>query len=153
MENNQMNFLGENSAEKELKALQKQVARKDFIIDELSSPKSKQKDMAVFTHAKKLCEYIFVITEKSPKKYRWSIIARLQNYSSQIIDYLYQANFERGEKRLAYQTRANVYLHMLDFYADTAKTMQAINNHQCEVIAKQICEVQKLLAGWIKSSK
>lgn len=53
MENNQMNFLGENSAEKELKALQKQVARKEFIIDELSSPKSKQKEMAVFTHAKK----------------------------------------------------------------------------------------------------
>jgi len=33
----------------------------------------KDREMAVFTHAKKLSEYIFVISEKSPVKFRWNI--------------------------------------------------------------------------------
>ena len=67
--------------------------------------------MAVFTHAKKLSEYIFVITEKSPKKLRWSIVARLQNCSVDVIENLYRANYEREtEPRLNYQKSASVSL-------------------------------------------
>lgn len=139
--------------EKEGLASTDDVARKNFIIDALATSGAGQKDMAVITHAKKLGEYILIITEKSPKKYRWSIVSKLQNCSSQIIDCLYQANFEKDEKREFYQTRAGVELNLLDFYAETAKKMQAITIHQMEVIAKQIFETKKLLGGWIRSTK
>ena len=56
------------------------VSRAPFRIQEFDTPRDKE--MAVFTHAKKLSEYIFVITEKSPKKLRWSIVSRLQNIST-----------------------------------------------------------------------
>ncbi|MDE5728708.1 MAG: hypothetical protein K2I20_00845, partial [Clostridia bacterium] len=69
------------------------AARKPYRITDFDSPRDKE--MAVFTHAKKLSEYIFVITEKSPKKLRWSIISRLQNASVDVIENLYKANFSR----------------------------------------------------------
>ena len=66
------------------------VSRKPFRIHDFDTPKDKE--MAVFTHAKKLSEYIFVITEKSPAKLRWNIVSRLLNCSVDIIENLYTAN-------------------------------------------------------------
>ncbi|MCM1306909.1 MAG: four helix bundle protein [Bacteroides sp.] len=127
------------------------AGRAPFRIRDFDAPRDK--DMAVLTHAKKLSEYLFVITEKSPVKYRWNIVSRLLNTSTDIIEFLYQANFEKGERRLDWQKKALVYLNMLDFYTETAKTKQAINFHQMNVIALQIYEVKKLLNGWIRSDK
>ena len=127
-------------------------SRKPFRIKDFDSPRDKE--MAVFTHAKKLSEYIFVITEKSPKKLRWSIISRLQNTSVEIIEFLYRANFEREEEpRISFQKRAAVGLKLLDFYAETARKKQGITIRQTEVIARQIHETNKLLNGWVKSTK
>ena len=109
--------------------------------------------MAVFTHAKKLSEYIFVITEKSPAKLRWNIVSRLLNCSVDIIENLYTANYMRGEDRIAWQKKAMISLNLLDFYTETAKTKQAISVRQMTIIVKQITEVRKLLTGWVKATK
>ena len=128
------------------------AARKPFHINDFDSPRDKE--MAVFTHAKKLSEYVFVITEKSPKKLRWSIVSRLQNASVGVIESLYRANFEREDApRIAYQKSAAVNLSLLDFYAETARRKQAITVHQSAIIARQIAETRKLLNGWIRSTK
>ena len=120
------------------------VSRAPFRIHDFDTPRDKE--MAVFTHAKKLSEYIFVITEKSPKKLRWSIVSRRQNISTELIENLYRANNEREEAaRLEYQKRASVCIDLLDFYAETAKRMKAINLHQMSVIARQTSDVNKLL--------
>ena len=128
------------------------AGRKPFVIHDFDTPRDRE--MAVFTCAKKLSEYIFVITEKSPKKFRWSIISRLQNASVDIIENLYRANFEReSEARIAYQKSALVSINLVDFFAETARAKQAINLHQTAVIAKQIVECKKLLNGWVKATK
>ncbi len=127
------------------------ASRKPFKLHDFDTPRDK--DMAVITHAKKLSEYLFVITEKSPKKFRWNIVGRLLNTSTDIIECLYRANYERGEERLYWQKKAMIALNMLDFYTDTARTKQAINFHQLTVIVKQIVETQKLLSGWVRSTK
>ena len=46
-----------------------------------------------------------------------------------------------------------IALNILDFYADTAKTKQAITFRQMTLMAKQISEVKKLLSGWVRSTK
>ena len=128
------------------------VARKPFVITSLDPAKDREKEMSVFTDAKKLSEYIFLITEKSPKKYRWSIIANIRNCSTKIIELLYRANFERNEFRLNYQKEAGVQLRLLDHYAEMAFKLQAISFKQMEHIAKLIVKTRKLLAGWTKST-
>ncbi|MDE6276347.1 MAG: four helix bundle protein [Clostridia bacterium] len=127
------------------------ASRKPFRIHDFDSPRDKE--MAVFTHAKKLSEYIFVITEKSPVKLRWSIVSRLLNCSVDIIENLYMANYTRGEERIVWQKKAMIALNLLDFYTETAKTKQAITVRQMTIIVNQITEVRKLLTGWVKSTK
>lgn len=127
-------------------------ARKPFVLHDFDTPHDRE--MAVFTSAKKLAEYIFVVSEKSPKKFRWSIITRLQNASVDVVENLYRANFERvEERRIAYQKSALVSLHLVDFFAETAKTKQAISLKQMTVIGRQIVECKKLLNGWVKATK
>lgn len=115
--------------------------------------KTTEKEMAIFTHAKKLAEYIVVITEKSPKKFRWNIVSRLQNVALEVVDKLYFANLENGEKRMEFQKSATVALQLVQFYAEIAKKMQAISLHQLDVIATQTQECRKLLFGWVRSTK
>ena len=143
----------ENNKEKNTdeQNLQLHTSRKPFVIKTIET-KVSDKEMAVFTHAKKLSEYIFTITEKSPKKYRWSIVAKLQNTSVEVIENLYHANFDIANREF-FQTKANVKLHLLEHFAETAKNMQAINIHQMLVMGKQIAETQKLLSGWNRATK
>ena len=80
------------------------------------------------------------------------------NYSDRIIQHIICDDVlapyaERNEARLMYQKKAGLNLRILDFYTETAKRLQAINNHQMEVVAKQLAEVKKMLAGWIKHTK
>ena len=130
-------------------------SRKPFRIKDFESEylSPHDKEMAVFTHAKKLSEYIFVITEKSPKKLRWSIVSRLQNASVEIVENLYRANYERETTRIEYQKSAAVGLRILDFYSETARKKRAITIRQTEIIARQISETTRLLNGWVKSTK
>lgn len=137
----------------ELKDEIKIVARKPFVLVSMDPAKDREREMAVFTNAKKLSEYIFTITENAPKKYRWSIITRLQDASIAVVELLYRANFEKGEKRLEYQKEAGVQMRIIDHYAEVAFKLQAISLKKMEYIAKLIIEARKLLAGWSKSSK
>ena len=44
-------------------------------------PVNNQGDLAVITAAKDLCSYILKITDKSPKKFRFTLTSRLQTYA------------------------------------------------------------------------
>ncbi|MCM1290037.1 MAG: four helix bundle protein [Corallococcus sp.] len=127
------------------------ASRKPFRLKDFDTPRDKE--LAVITHAKKLCEYLFVITDKSPAKYRWNIVGRLLNTATDVVECLYRANYERDAERIRWQKQAMINLNMLDFFAETAKTKQAINFHQLTVIVQQIVETQKLLSGWVRSTK
>lgn len=145
-------FTPNDEDEPKVEAVDNNAGRKPFRITDFDT--LPDRELAVFTRAKKLSEYLFVITEKSPKKLRWSIVERLLNGSTEIIENLYRANYERErERRVEFQKRAMVNLNILDFYAETAKTKRAITTRQMLIIAKQIAEVKKLLTGWIKSTK
>ena len=53
---------------------------------------NKQGDLSVITKAKEVCSYILTITDKSPKRFRFTPVSRLQNYSLSIIENLILAN-------------------------------------------------------------
>ena len=70
-----------------------------------------QSDLAVITKAKELCSYVMTITDKSPKKFRFTLVAKLQTYALNVIENLYRANevfarrgdAEKAAQRLDYQ--------------------------------------------------
>ena len=53
---------------------------------------NKQGDLSVITKAKEVCSYILTITDKPPKRFRFTLVSRLQNYSLTIIENLILAN-------------------------------------------------------------
>ena len=51
-----------------------------------------EKELFVIVKAKDLGNYIFTVTDKSPKKFRFTLVSRMQNLSLDIIENLYRAN-------------------------------------------------------------
>lgn len=122
--------------------------------------KSVESELTVITRAKELCEYILIVTDKSPKKFRFTLVSRLQNYSLSVIEHLYRANNvfatnsdkpERCEKRLELQHEAMTELRLLAYLSMIARESQCILPRQQSQISSKIIETQKLLYAWIKS--
>lgn len=114
-------------------------------------------DLMVITVAKKLCAYVILITEKSPKKYRSVFVNRMQNYCLNTIEYLLKANFIRmdcslnKDKREQYQKEAIVELKLLGYIAMVAESTGCILKKQYKQISMQLAETINLIVAWKKS--
>lgn len=51
------------------------------------------RELYVITKAKDMGNYIYTITDKSPKKFRFTLVPKLQSLTIDIIENLYRANF------------------------------------------------------------
>ena len=119
-----------------------------------------EKELLVIVKAKDLGNYIFTVTDKSPKKFRFTLVSRMQNLSLDIIENLYRANqvfvrnrddTRRIEKRREYQREAYTAIKMLNYIAWMAREQQCILPKQFSQIAKQSTEVTQLLVAWTKA--
>jgi len=119
----------------------------------------RQSELSVITKAKDLCSYILTVTEKSPKRFRFTLTAKLQNYALNIIENLYRANevfLVKGnpatyERRREYQRQAMTECRLLAYMAQLAMEQGAILSKQYEQITKKGYDVQNLLGAWMKS--
>lgn len=121
-----------------------------------------ESELTVITRAKELCQYILTITDKSPKKYRFTLVSRLQNYSLTVIEQLYKANHvflgssdreRQFEKGLALQHEAMTQLRLLAYLSMVARECQCILPKQQAQISSKIMDTQRLLYAWIKSDE
>lgn len=91
----------------------------------------KQSELTVITKAKELCSYVLTISDKSPKKFRFTLLSRLQNYSISIVEQLLYANEvrmafkntqllgKRLEMRRNFQQQAFTDMKMLSYLSGT----------------------------------
>ena len=49
-------------------------------------------ELSVITKAKELCGYVMTVTDKSSKRFRFTLVSRMQNYALDVIENLYTAN-------------------------------------------------------------
>lgn len=119
-------------------------------------------ELVVITKAKDLGSYIFTITDKSPKKFRFTLVSRMQNLSLDIIEELYRANtvfvknskdITHMEKRVYYQHKAYIDLKLLGYIALMSREQQCILPKQYEQISKQATEINQLLVSWVNSDR
>lgn len=118
------------------------------------------KDLQVTQKAKELCDYIFLISERMPKKTRFTLTVRLQNMALDVISYIYTANEvfirnekdrERIEERMYYQRKAGTSLKLVGYVAHIALQQQAILPKQFEKLSQMIYVCGNMLGGWIQS--
>ena len=120
-----------------------------------------QSDLAVITKAKDLCAYIMTVTDKSPKRFRFTLVAKLQNYSLNIIENLYRANDvfvkagdkEKAAQRVDFQHQALTELKLLGYMAQLAMEQGCILPKQYEQITKKIHDCQNMLGAWLNSDR
>ena len=117
--------------------------------------KTKNSELIIITKMKKLIEYIFIITEKSPKKYRFTLVDRMYNLSIDALYCLYKANnIKLGDNnRLEQQENARVNLQMLDAVTNISYEAKCVTFSQYSHIGEYINECLTLLSKWIKSDE
>ena len=101
------------------------------------------------------------VTEKSPKRFRFTLVSRLQNYALDIIECLFMANevfVAAGDaagaaNRLQMQRRAMTRLKLLGYVAELAMKQGCILPKQYEQITKFIFDTQNLLGAWMNSDR
>lgn len=118
---------------------------------------NKQGDLSVITKVKEVCSYILTITDKSPKRFRFTLVSRLQNYSLTIIEKLIMANEiyvcnNRQEvdenallERRRLQKSAMTHIKLLAYIAQVSMEQQCILPKQYEQITKKLYDCQNLL--------
>lgn len=115
----------------------------------------KKNELFVMTLVKELSKYIIIVTEGAPKKFRYTLVKRMQNYSLDIIENVHIANSYLPEdiRRKEHQERAKRILQVLDYFANLAYEVECIKFKQYEEISKKIASSLLYLNKWINSTK
>ncbi len=121
----------------------------------------KQSELTVITKTKDLCSYVMTITQKSPKRFRFTFVSRLQNLALSAIENLFRANdifvsktdVSSQKERLSFQRSAMTDLKVLGYIALLAMEQGCILPRQYEQISRQIADCQNLLGAWMNSDR
>lgn len=122
------------------------------------------KEMMVITKAKDLLEHSFNMTantEKFPKKYRFSISARIENISIEIYENLVRANEynltdpTEKAKRLQCQQQSIVLCKLLNTLIELAYKIKSIkiSSKSVEYWCGLVVEVKRMSAAWRNNDK
>ena len=122
---------------------------------------AEKSELSVITKAKELCSCIMTVTDKSPRRFRFTLLSRMQNYALDVIKNLYIANEiyvqtgrrDQAEKRQAYQQQAQTALRLLGYIAQLAMEQQCILPRQYEQITRQVYDCRNLLGVWMVSDR
>jgi len=118
-------------------------------------------ELSVITKAKDICSYIMTVTDKSPKRFRFTLVSRLQNYALDVIENLIMANetfVNAGDarsaiERMSYQRKAMSRLKLLSYMSELAMKQGCILPKQYEQVTKQVYDAENMLGAWMNSDK
>lgn len=114
----------------------------------------------IINKAEALVEYIYTITEKSPKKIRTDLVSKLRNLSIDIIEKLVRTNAipindpvqpDEALRRLRQQRDLIVDIQVLETVLEIAKKRGYITNHQFEHCTKITFEFREMVSRWNES--
>ena len=117
--------------------------------------RKKKSELVVITFTKKLLAYVVDVTEKSPKKYRFTFVNRLQNYAIDALEDLFKANNLRtdikktADERKLLQKDAYSKLKLLSYMAYMASENDCILEKQYFNIANNVHECLTWLHYWM----
>ena len=136
---------------------QKKVAAYDKELELVTSVPIDGSDLQVFTAVKKLTTYIVLVTQKSPKSFRGSLVYRMQNYCFDALEHLFAANGinirsqEEFEMRKSRQDSAMQKLKLLSYIGMVAESIACILPRQYKQISILLADSINLLSAWRKS--
>ena len=119
-----------------------------------------ENDLKVIVKAKELAVHSFKLTSncnRYPKKYRHSIVDRIQIKSLDIYETLFEANrinnVTHKRERCDMITRAITICDELMFYIVLSMDLELLNASSAEYWSKMVTDVKYLSLGWRKSER
>lgn len=116
---------------------------------------TRKSDLYVVTKVKELTKYVITVTEKSPKKFRFTLVTRLQNYCLDALENIVTANMlmAGSNERFSLQQEAGRKLEILGYFAMVCLETGCILPNHFENISKLQAEGLLFLGKWIASDK
>lgn len=117
-------------------------------------------ELKVILKSKDLAEHTFRVTSncnRYPKKYRFSLVDKMQNKALEIYEYLYEANrtdfkaFCRERSEL--QTKAITHCDELLFYIELSQKLNIINMKSMEYWSKMVSDIKHMAIAWRSKDK
>lgn len=112
-------------------------------------------DLKVIVKAKELAVHSFKITSncnRYPKKYRHSLVDRIQIKSLDIYETLLEANrinnATRRQERCETITRAITLCDELLFYIELSMSLSLLNDSSADYWSKMVCDVKYMSIAW-----
>lgn len=117
-------------------------------------------DLKVILKAKELAEHTLRLTSNCnhyPKKFRFSLVDKMQNKALEIYEYLYEANrtdlklYSRERSEL--QTKAITHCDELLFYIELSQKLALINVKSMEYWSKMVSDIKHMTIAWRTKDK
>ena len=117
-------------------------------------------DLKVILKAKELAKHTFQVTSncrRYPKKYRFSLVDRMQHKAMDIYEMLLEANrtdlkHHAGE-RAELQTKAITKCDELLFYIELSHELNIIDMNSMEYWSKQVADIKHMAIAWRTKDK
>lgn len=117
-------------------------------------------DLQVIIKAKELAKHTFKLTSncnKFPKKYRFSLVDRMQIKSMNIYERLMEANRTDlkayARERFELQTKAITYCDELLFYIELSYELEIISMGSVEHWSKMVTDIKHMTIAWRTKDK
>lgn len=117
----------------------------------------------IITKVESLVSYVFIITEKAPKKFRTDISSQLRIKAMYIQENIVRANHyaidkekatkESIRKRQLSQEEVLIALNVLDSFLSLAHSVNCITTKQLSYATKLSQELCDMVVNWIESDK
>lgn len=112
-------------------------------------------ELTVIIKAKELAEHTLRVTSncnRYPKKYRFSLVDKMQVKSLNIYEALMEANRKSlndyKKERLELQTNAVTYCDELLFYIELSHKLKLINIKSVEYWSKMVTDIKYMTISW-----
>ena len=119
-----------------------------------------ENELKVILKAKDLCEHTLRITSncnRYPKKFRFSLVDKMQVKALEIYEYLYEANRtdlkDYARERSELQTKAITHCDELLFYIELSHKLNIINVQSMEYWSKMVTDIKHMSIAWRSKDK
>ena len=119
-----------------------------------------EKELKVIIKAKELAKHTFILTSNSnryPKKYRHSLVDRMQLKSLDIYTELFEANRTSNitykEERLDKISKAITYCDELLFFIELSMQLGLLTDNSTAYWTEMVCDVKYMAIAWRTKEK
>ncbi|NUM35754.1 MAG: diversity-generating retroelement protein Avd [Candidatus Brocadiae bacterium] len=98
----------------------------------------------------KFLHHFFNITEKFPKKARFTFTIRLENFSLEVLELLIEARYSKKQEKLPLLKKINLLLEKMRVFTRVCYEERFLSSKAYEKIAKELDQAGRQIGGWLK---